>query len=316
MKTILGWVQSGVCSLDWALMEYMEIVETEIDGDVRKRLMANYNMLSTAKTTITSVSSTLYSTSGIGVTLLLLGFCFAYVRKDNKMSKVGGETSEADKEKSEGTSSAASVSAHVALKLLRPMSYYQFSQALQLFILYGVQLAIFPCAAMSEFLLYVVHDTINKRGRPWQFAQELMLVMLKRIDDAGDLKKLNLLNIVNEAHLNTVYEEAMESAKYFYPAFFRAYPGKGEDDVCPLAGAPAEEEIKYNGKWTRGAGPCSVFNTGGTHGKRVLTAEGKCKYDHVCDQWVSDKGPKGRCLSAEHERGECDNPSKCAQPVQ
>ena len=53
-----------------------------------------------------------------------------------------------------------------------------------------------------------MHDTINKRGRPWQFAQELMLVMLKRIDDAGDLKKLNLLNIVNEAHLNTVYEEA------------------------------------------------------------------------------------------------------------
>ena len=44
--------------------------------------------------------------------------------------------------------------------------------------------------------------------------------------------------------------------------------------MCPLAGAPAEEEIKYNGKWTRGAGPCSVFNTGGKHGKRVLTAEG------------------------------------------
>ena len=39
--------------------------------------MANYNMLSTAKTTITAVSSNLYSTSGIGVTLLLLGFCFA-----------------------------------------------------------------------------------------------------------------------------------------------------------------------------------------------------------------------------------------------
>ena len=38
---------------------------------------------------------------------------------------------------------------------------------------YGVQLAIFPFAAMSEFLLYVVHDTINKRGRPWQFAQSV-----------------------------------------------------------------------------------------------------------------------------------------------
>ena len=315
MKTILGWVQSNVCSLDWALMEYMELVETESDVDERKRLMANYNMLSTAKTTIAAVSTNLYTTSGIGVTLLLLGFCFAYVRKDGKMSKVGGETSDTDKDKGEGTS-AASVSAHIALKLLRPLNYYQFSQALQLFMLYGVQLAIFPFAAMSEFLLYVVHDTINKRGRPWQFAQELMLVMLKRIDDAGDFKKLNLLNIVNEAHLNTVYEEAMESAKYFYPTIFRAYPGKGEEDVCPVAGAPAEDEIEYNGKWTRGAGPCSAYNTGGKHGKRVLTAEGKCKYDHVCDQWVTDKGPKGRCLSAKHKRGECDNPNKCDQAAQ
>ena len=55
--------------------------------------------------------------------------------------------------------------------------------------------------------------------------------------------------------------------------------------------------------------------TTGKHGKRVLTAEGKCKYDHVCDQWVTDKGPKGRCLSAKHKRGECDNPNKCDTPV-
>ena len=40
MKTILGWVQSEVCSLDWALMEYMELVEAETDADERKRLMA------------------------------------------------------------------------------------------------------------------------------------------------------------------------------------------------------------------------------------------------------------------------------------
>ena len=63
-----------------------------------------------------------------------------------------------------------------------------------------------------------------------------------------------LVCCVNEAHLNTVYEEAMESAKYFYPTIFRAYPGKGEEDVCPVAGAPAEDEIKYNGKWTRDVG--------------------------------------------------------------
>ena len=44
MKTILGWVQSGVCSLDWALMEYMELVETEIDG-VRTAVGPLFEML-------------------------------------------------------------------------------------------------------------------------------------------------------------------------------------------------------------------------------------------------------------------------------
>ena len=37
-----------------------------------------------------------------------VGFCFAYVRKDGKMSKVGGETSDTDKDKGEGTSAAIS----------------------------------------------------------------------------------------------------------------------------------------------------------------------------------------------------------------
>ena len=42
------------------------------DSDERKRLMANYNMLSTAKTTIAAVSTNLYSTSGTGVTVLVI----------------------------------------------------------------------------------------------------------------------------------------------------------------------------------------------------------------------------------------------------
>ena len=37
MKTILGWVQSNVCSLDWELMEYMDLVEAETDGQPEYR---------------------------------------------------------------------------------------------------------------------------------------------------------------------------------------------------------------------------------------------------------------------------------------
>ena len=50
---------------------------------------------------------------------------------------------------------------------------------------------------------------------PWQVAQELFLIMIKKIDDGAG--ELNFANIFDEAYLNTNYSEARRLATQFYP---------------------------------------------------------------------------------------------------
>ena len=97
-----------------------------------------------------------------------------------------------------------------------------FFEALNLFIMFCTALGLATAVAVTEFLEYTVFDTIRMRGKTWQVAHELFLVMLRRIEDSGG--KLNMVNCINDTHLNTVLEEAEVSAKRF-----RSSPGKGED---------------------------------------------------------------------------------------
>ena len=36
--------------------------------------------------------------------------------------------------------------------------------------------------------------------------------------------------------------------------------------------------------------------------------------NHICDHYVTDKGPKGQC-GGKHPRIKCNNPNKCDKPV-
>ena len=65
-------------------------------------------------------------------------------------------------------------------------------------------LGLATAVAVTEFLEYTVFDTIRMRGKTWQVAHELFLAMLRRIEDSGG--KLNLVNCINDTHLNTVLE--------------------------------------------------------------------------------------------------------------
>ena len=63
------------------------------------------------------------------------------------------------------------------------------------------------------------------------------------------------------------------------------------------------------------AKPCAAFNSGAAHNAFQLKADGSCRFGHVCDHWVSDKGPGGKCLGSAgtkgHARDACDNPGRC-----
>ena len=99
-------------------------------------------------------------------------------------------------------------------------------------------------------------DTIRMRGKTWQVAHELFLVMLRRIEDSGG--KLSMVNCINDTHLNTVLEEAEVSAKRF-----RSSPGKGEDARSGGGAGSDETGPKYNGKFTANSKEvCWFFNSG------------------------------------------------------
>ena len=59
------------------------------------------------------------------------------------------------------------------------------------------------------------------------------------------------------------------------------------------------------------ASPCNK-----QHPASCLNEKGGCKFNHACDAYVSDQGPKGRCGSVKHGRHNCDNPAKVSKEQQ
>ena len=73
----------------------------------------------------------------------------------------------------------------------------------------------------------------------------------------------------------------------------------------PRPGAAATK-IVWNGTFNSKADlPCIAYNTGSEHRQASLDSDGSCKFNHVCMQWVSDKGPRG-IYGGKHPKGECD----------
>ena len=124
-------------------------------------------------------------------------------------------------------------------------------------------------------------------------------------------------------HFDDIYlNSIMEEAKTRVLMFFR--PGAGDarrDGPLGITGA------KYNGKFTADGRVCPHFNLEDpkqkgksvSHPPESLKPDGTCKFNHVCNKWVSDKGKNGRCLCTAgtpgHARFVCDNPNRCNETL-
>ena len=123
-------------------------------------------------------------------------------------------------------------------------------------------------------------------------------------------------------------DQILSQAKINEEAFFRTRGGtpraEGPPATPPSTPSPAPRgggagpcSVKkpYNGKFTPGGRTCSAFNVGREHQARELFADGTCKFDHVCDHWVNNKGKAGQCRNSAgtpgHSRATCDNPHGC-----
>jgi hypothetical protein len=294
---ILTAVSNSLITLDIAVFKLCELIEVESDEAVAAGLVRRLECLKTAsdikaKTTGPGNFSGLMDT---GILTFMLAKVSGFVMNKEMEIKLQGNKKSSDS------------SSDLTAKLVRPANMVECSEMFNLFILYVHALAISNVLVITDFFEHAFYDTIRRRKESWQFAFELVVVMFRRIEDSGG--RLNLGNAYEETYLNTVMDEARTNLVFFRP------PGGNPGIVNDTTGAP----VKFNGRYNAQGRTCVAFNFAREHSAGALKPDGTCKYNHVCDHYVTGKGKAGRCLGSKgtpgHCRAHCDNPDKCDNPA-
>ena len=158
-----------------------------------------------------------------------------------------------DPDGGDGTMSLA-----VRASIHRPSSMEEFAEMINLFVMICSGLGVMSVLVLTDFFEHAVYDTIRLRGRTWQLAHELMLIMFRRVEDSGG--RVSLAKICDECHLGTLLEEAEVNRA----TYFRQGEGTSQD-------APTK---KWNGKFTA-ASPrlCPAYNRNNTHTCLLYTSD-------------------------------------------
>ena len=166
-------------------------------------------------------------------------------------------------------------------------------------------LGIMPLEISASFVFDTVHLLRVRHGEDFWTAQEYFIACL----DLLDRNKVKADKVPN--HDRGVM---LSDARRF---------GEQFKSLAANAGRPLKEgtEAKeWNGEFQPPGNskvqPCPYFNSGKKHEAKHLTSTGKCIFRHVCNHWVSDKGPGGRCESCDHNWPKCDHPHKCDKRVE
>ena len=170
--------------------------------------------------------------------------------------------------------------------------------------------AVASSLATGAFIEQVVHEQIAKSRLTWQQAHELFLVYLEAVETAPEGTSLSIANVYASGGHDMYRERAVIRAK----EMFKDEGGGGGKDIF------RPDRCVYIGQTSSGK-PCVTFNLGhpnDKHPQSALNSDGRCKFAHKCDQWVSEQpdGTKGGiCGSWKHCRVNCDDPKKSATKV-
>ena len=327
LTDVASAVANGQYSLDLAVLKYAELLDkcdltTAAGKAAADRLERDLKNLSVMARTGAMSAAAAHSTRDQGgVYSFLWARISEYVPKRGGDDKVTIATTTADG----ASSTSATCKSVYSATLVRAKDLLSFAETMNLFVMFATSLGLVSTVVLTDFLQHIVYDTMVVREYPWQVAQELLIITLRRIEDSD--KRYNFVNVLEQVYLPTVMEEALAGAKAAYPkelaVFFRTRGGTPRGNNANPDDASTDTKTAFNGKDTPTAKRCcTTFNADipRDHKPRELNADGSCKCRHVCNHWVSDKGPWGRCMGEKgtpgHCRSACDNPSKCDKPVQ
>ena len=309
LSDVLQAISVGQLTLEHAMVCYAAFIDDESDKDKRSALHETYKLLSSTKE-MKGFSTSASASADVGVWTWLYGKVSTFVAEKGMQTSVSLDM---------GSSSESQRSSVMTSTIKRFKQPWDFMEALNLFMLFAVALGMCTCTVMAEFYEFVVFDTIRMRGQPWQLAAEVLVVMLRRIEDSAG--RLTLVSATDEVHLNSVLDEARSNAVHFHgeAAFFRSRAGMARREGAD--GTYSTEVSKWNKKFSSSSGTaCVYFNSGRDHPASALHPDGTCRFNHVCDHWVSDKGKGGRCMGTAgtpgHARDACDNPKRCESKQQ
>ena len=214
-----------------------------------------------------------------------------------------------------GHGTAGSSSGSAAASIHRPEDEWTFFEGLNLMLMILTSLGVVTTHVLTIFHDQIVFNTIRIRRRSWQFAHELYVICQQAIEDSSG--QLHHGNVWLHTRFAALWEQAERSMQRFYPdaslelvhGTFRA--GGGKPGIV-------DTKATWNGRCTSDAKRiCPVYNSLDgklKHTAGMLHPDGTCKFRHVCNQWVDNKGKDGRCLG-NHARPQCTNAHKCANRV-
>ena len=297
LKELMVYMKQGLLSKEQIEVTFADFIDAEKDAAKKKDLRENVKFLMSA-----AEGDAGNEEDPGGLYTWLLGMVVSFVLTGTVVT-----TSSLSNGSTTGVASAST--AKHKTKIPRPKTLIHLLEILNLYVMFFVALGLGPASLITSFIQCVVIDSIVVRKYEWYIAYELMIVLFRKIENSVG-NKFNLGNVIDEVHLNSALEEATEAAKMF----FRSGGGNLRADEKLDDG---KGKKPYNGKGSsdKTCRPCAVYNAGGEHKPHMLTADGTCRFCHVCDHWVSDQGPGGVCRnkagSKGHTRSACDNPNKC-----
>ena len=311
-SAILSAVSFGQLSVESALFQLSDLLEAAADDTAKILIKGRIDTLKVLQPRVNQEGANFMPVS-LGVFSFIWAKVSEYVMCHGNLDRVSVDARDAAS--GTGSSTASSFSA----RIFRPKFMHQFAEMINMFTMVCHGLAIASCMLLTEFFATAVYEGIRVRGDSWQLSHEIMLIMFRRVEDSDG--RIHLGSVFDDIYLNSIVEEA----KARVSTFFRIGAGDAREDGVTNG---VTNGVTYNGSFTASGRPCPHFNRedpkkpgfSSPHPKDSLKPDGTCKFNHVCNKWVSDKGKAGRCLctagTAGHPRFKCDNPNRCNDCVE
>ena len=169
-------------------------------------------------------------------------------------------------------------------------------------------LGILPMEISAMFVFEASYLLRLRHGESFWVAQEYFIACLDNLDH----QRCKVHEVANYDR-GVMLADAKRFAEHFSSAYGEA------TGAAPLI----NESGTHKPPWSKLCQPaasrancCPYYNRNKAHDNpKHLDSTGKCIFRHLCNHWVLDKGPSGRCLSADHGFHNCDHPAKCDAAV-